>query len=137
MISIKRLLYSLKRRFGKPMDFYREGDGEPNPETGVIVQTRIKYHLEEGIFLDQRKIIRSPLTKVLNQLVGVMKTADVIILVDGDDFCVNFIPLLTDYIIIEHKRYEIQNIRDVDRDQSYQINLVEYKGSEKFEQFDL
>jgi hypothetical protein len=137
MLSIKRLIYSLKKRFGQPMDFYREIDSEPNIQTGIIAQNRIKYHIEKGVFLDQIVEIRNPLTKILGQLAGVIDTFEVAILLDGSDFPKKFKPHLKDYVIIEHQRYEIKSVQEVDDRQSLYITLEEYKGSVTYEQKDI
>lgn len=136
MLSIERLLYSLKKRFGQPMDFYREIDSQPDIKTGVINQDRRKYHIEKGIFLDQILENRNPLTKILGQLTGVIDTFEVAILLDGYDFPKHFKPHLKDYVIIEHQRYEIKTIQEVDDRQSLYITLAEYKGSITYEHKD-
>lgn len=137
MLSIERLLYSLKKRFGQSMDFYREIDSQPDIKTGIINQHRDKYHIEKGVFLDQILESRSPLTKILGQLTGVIDTFEVAILLDGYDFPKYFKPHLKDYVIIEHQRYEIKTIQEVDDRQSLYITLAEYKGSVTYEQKDL
>jgi len=136
MLSIERLLYSLKKRFGQPMDFYREIDSQPDIKTGAINQDRRKYHIEKGIFLDQILENRNPLTKILGQLTGVIDTFEVAILLDGYDFPKHFKPHLKDYVIIEHQRYEIKTIQEVDDRQSLYITLAEYKGSITYEHKD-
>jgi hypothetical protein len=133
MITVKRQIYSLKKRFGACADFYREVDGEPDPETGVIAQSRCKFHLDEVVFLDQSSISRGALTKVLNQLAGIQDTIDVALLIDGEDLPYGFIPLLTDYVIIEHQRYDIKTIKQVDDFESLYLELCEYAGSVTYE----
>lgn len=137
MINIKRLLYSLKRRFGTCMDFYRETDTVTNIETGLTTFNHCKFHIDDGIFLDQREGVRNPVNKILDQFAGMMDTYDVAILIDGNDFCDNYIPELNDYVIIENQRYEIQNIQEVDENESYFITLTEYVGSEIYEIHDV
>lgn len=133
MITVRRQIYSLKKRFGTCVDFYREIDGEPDPETGVIVQQRFKFHVDEAVFLDQSSITRGVLTKVLNQLAGIQDTVDVAILIDGEDVPYKFVPLLTDYVIIKHQRYDIKTIQQVDDYESLYLELCEYNGSVTYE----
>ncbi len=142
MQSIKRLLYSLKRRFGTPIDFYRELDTQPDILTGQIIQQRFKFHINQGIFLDQTTIGRDPLTKILGQLTGVMEVGNVAILIDASDFPrykdkENFKPHLKDYIVIDHQRYEIVTIKEVDDYESLYLTIKEYKGSEIYEHHDI
>jgi hypothetical protein len=131
--NVKRLVYSLKRRFGTEMNFYRENDSQPDTESGVIFQDRKKYHIENGVFLEQTAIDYGSLIKVLGQLSGTMEVVNAIILLDGSDFNDEFMPHQKDYVIIKHQRYEIKSVKEVDDFESLLINLVEYKGSETFE----
>jgi hypothetical protein len=136
LLSIQRLLYSLKRRFGQRMDFYREIQSQPNILTGKINQEQIKFRIKQGVFLDQILETRSPLTKILGQLSGMIDTFDVAILIDGRDFPKHFKPHLKDYVIVEHQRYEIKTVQEVDDEQSLYITMTEYKGSTTYEQKD-
>jgi hypothetical protein len=133
MITVKRQIYSLKKRFGTSVDFYREIDGEPDPESGVISQQRFKFRVDEAVYLDQSAITRGILTKVLNQLAGIQDTIDVAILIDGDDLPCGFVPVLTDYVIIDHQRYDIKTIKQVDDYESLYLELCEYSGSITYE----
>ncbi len=137
MLSIKRLLYSLKRRFGTEIDFYQEVDTESNVLTGKRNTVRTKYSIPNGVFLDQNLLSTNPLNKILGQLTGMMDTSKVTVLFDAFDFEVPYIPTLSDYVIIHHQRYEISEINQVDNDQSYVLKLSEFAGSQLFEQFDI
>lgn len=137
MISIKRLLYSLKRRFGTLIDFYREVDTEPDVLTGKRSIIRIKYSIQNGVFLDQTLENINPLNRLLGQLTGTMDVSKVSVLFDAYDFKYDYIPTLKDYVIIHHQRYEISDIFQVDNNQSYYLKLTEFKGSQLFEQFDI
>jgi hypothetical protein len=135
--DVRRLLYSMKRRFGTPVDLYHETDSQPNVQTGVITQNRIKVHIPDAVFLDQSMVDRGTLSKILGQLTGVMTTVSAAILIDGSEFTDKFHLALKDYVIIEDQRYEIISIKEIDDFESLYIELTEYKGSIKYDIHDI
>jgi hypothetical protein len=137
MQSIKRLLYSLKRHYGTPIDFYQEIENQPDPTTGKKITSRIKYSIPLGIFIDQTLTLQNPLYRALKQLVGMLDVSKVNIFFDSNDLKSDYIPTIRDYVIIHNQRYEINSIRQVDNNQSYWLTLTEYKGSQLFQQYDI
>lgn len=136
MISIRRLLYELKKRYSTKLDYYVITDLGLNILTGEHEKTRTKFHIKQAVYLQQKEGFRNPLLSRANPIFpqsGLLDVDNAELLVDGRDFPRGFVPKLDDYTIIEGERLEIKSIHVVDKDQSYYFILKEYKGSKLYE----
>ena len=134
----KRVIYTLKRRYGFPLEFYRESEESVDPKTGKRLITRIKHVVKKAIVIPQTAsylnvTIRSMMTY---QNVGTMEIVDKEIIVDTKDFPKSYIPDLKDYVIYQQKRYEIKTVTLFDGAIGYYLGLREWKTSQKYEIFD-
>lgn len=125
MLNTKRILYTLKRKYGTPLDLYRETNEVVDLETGKRTRNRDKYFVKKAILLP------SKLRYVLP--IGTFNIVDIEIILDAGDLKIT--PMLTDYIIINHQRYEIVSISQFGH--GYQLALKEWKTSVGYEIHDL
>lgn len=136
MISIKRLLYGLKKRYGVKVDFYQQSKEAVDILTGRRTVSRTKYHIRRAVYLEQNQNYRNSLLPKANPIIpnsGLVEIDNTELLIDGKDFPKSFTPTVDDYVIINDQRYEIKSIHVLDKDQSYYFLLKEYKGTIKYQ----
>ncbi len=136
MISIKDILYGLKKRYGVKADFYQQSEETVDILTGKRSVSRKKYSIRRAVYLKQNQGFRNVFLPKANPIIpnsGLIEVDDAELLIAGKDFPKGFTPTFDDYVMINHQRYEIKSIHIIDKDQSYYFILHEYKGTVKYE----
>lgn len=127
---IKRVIYSLKRQYGGPVDVYQNVIGPTNYETGQRSVTKNKWSIRQAIRLP-RDIMRDALFDQLGNRVfaygNMVQLADRTIIIDWRD-----LPTMIGddnwYVIIDGHHYEIVRAEAFDNNAALFVVLKELTG---------
>lgn len=135
---IGETLYDLKKDYGLVGDVYRITGETVDPETGVRTTVREKHRIKKMILLPTN------LTAQMFIAGGYVRpdpsfpssgweVTDTFVIIDHKD--VTFEIKKEDYIVIQHKRYNIKSINEVEPNIGLLIGLKSIKGAEPQEIF--
>jgi hypothetical protein len=140
--QIRQLLYSLKNEYPFPIGIYREVNPQYDPKGGVQTVDRQRWLVRKAI------VLPSLLTQSFRATVSMLATSakfaygndyginDRQVIIDGTDLPKNFKIVDNDYIIFDHKRYEIQSITELDYNLGWYLIVRENTSSVAYEIFD-
>lgn len=133
-------LYRLKRDYGQPMDVYRQDSEAYNLITGAKTVVKSKFHVHRAVLMPGRST--RDFTQRLAYLAvnkdftygGLFDKTLRDLVIDRKDLKGEFQTLtLDDYIIIQHRRYQIKEIDESEMASSYWLVITETKGAPIYE----
>ena len=142
LIFIRRVIYSLKRRYGFPLDIYRILSTTTDRATGKKTQEKVKYYVKRGIVLPnqvQKRFAFDLAYLAANKsfTYGADYGANLRdVIIDAKDLPKSFELTINDYIIYDHKRYQIKTFEIAEHNQAYLIRMDQAPGSLPYEQHD-
>lgn len=122
------------------MDFYSEIDQGLDILTGKTSKARQKYKIPKGVFIDQRKAQQNPVITKANPIIpfsGLIEVDEVEVLISGRNFPRTFAPDFNDYIIINHRRYEVKKINRIENNTYFYFVVKEFKTPILYEIHDI
>jgi hypothetical protein len=141
---IKRALYKLKQNYGFPLDIYRVLRNDVNLATGRKTVLKTKFPVRRAILIQAPMLARKfsyDLTYLAanknfayGALYDVESTA---FLIAVDDLPRGFVPTLDDYVIYNHKRYNVTEAELLDHKMAFFLKLKEAKGATVHEVHDV
>jgi hypothetical protein len=134
LVHFRRALYQLKREYGFPAALYRTVVGDTNLQTGLKSTTRIKYAIKRCVILPVNTIslgfYSSALLKAARQFsYGGFQDQDIKnVLVDGRDLPKGFEILQEDYLVYQHKKFEMVKIAELEQGIGYHLIVNGLRG---------
>jgi len=135
LISLRRLFYQLKRDYGYEGALYRVTPGTTDLETGAKNITRVKYTIDRMVVLgfkaESLGFYGSALMKAGREFsYGGFQDQDLKrIIIDGEDLPVDFEVQQDDYVVYQHKKFEIVKITKLEENLGYELLVNYLKGS--------
>jgi hypothetical protein len=132
---LRQIMYQLKRGYGTAGALYRITPGTTNLETGQKSITRVKYSIDRMVVLPfkftSQGFYGSALLKAGREFsYGGFQEQDLkYVIVDGLDLPEGFEVLPEDYLIFEHKKFEIVNIEKLEDGLGYKLVANFLRGS--------
>lgn len=126
--SIRRTIYTLKWRYGFPIDIYRDLAPVYDVTTGLTTVQRRKIRIRRMIVfpgLEHRDFFYTiAFIKAQSNFVsgGDVPITDRQFIIDGHDLPKDFAPRVGDYLIWQHQRYDIKSTTALDADTGFFIN---------------
>jgi hypothetical protein len=123
--TLRKVIYRLKWKFGRPADLYRDVPGTYDPRTGSRTVRQTKIHIDRMIIfpgLIQRdfffsiSVIRSNSQFVTG---GDVALDDRQFIIDSNDLPKDYVIQDNDYIIMNDQRWDLKTIEKIDEDTGY------------------
>lgn len=135
LIFLRRLLYKLKREYGYEGALYRITLGATNLETGAKSLTRVKYQIDRMVVLpfkfDSASFYGASLLKAGREFAyGGFQEQDMKrVILDGSDLPEGFEVQPDDYLVYDHKKFEIVRVEELENDLGYHLTVNYLRGS--------
>jgi hypothetical protein len=121
-IFVRRLIYDLKRRYGRPVDVYNNTDAAPvDTTTGRRAVTRVKYHIRRAVVVPKQlnltQLFTPPFTHSAGrqfQLGGFFAKELTTLLIDGADLPAGVVVTDQSQFIFNGKRYESNHVENLE-----------------------
>jgi hypothetical protein len=123
--TLRRVIYRLKWKFGRPADLYRDVPGEYDPKTGQRPLQQSKIHIDRMIVfpgLIQRDFFFSiSVIRANSQFVtgGDVALDDRQFIVDSKDLPKGYEIRDADYIVMDNQRWDLKTIEMIDEGTGY------------------
>lgn len=137
---IRRHLYSLKRKFGSPVDIYFESSDTNDLETGKRVVTAQKWSIKRAVPLPRKVSQHTLLSIALKELFtrgAITEMGDRQVLIDRTDLPSDF-QLGTEnwYFIVDGIRYQVLSHQDYEAF-AYIVDLKSTTGAPRYAQIEM
>lgn len=132
---IRRTLYSLSRRYGAAVDYYRNTSQVVDNATGVTVYTRTKQRVRRAIRLPDtrtRQFAQDIAYLAANKNFTYGATWDQgkrEFLIEGRQLA-GLVPRVGDWIVHDNKRWNIKEVVELDYHAGYAITTIQIDGDE-------
>ncbi len=136
LIFLRRTLYQLKRQYGFPIAVYRMTIGQPDLETGLKSVTRIKVGIDRAIVMPMKAELLgfygNALLKAGRDFAyGGFQDQDMkIVIIDARDLPDDFTIEKQDYVVYQHKKYEVGKSTKLEDNYGYLLTLKGIEGTE-------
>lgn len=132
---IRRVLYSLKRDYGTPMDLYQLISSETNPKTGKVTLDRRRISIRKAIILPSvlaRKFSYDLSYIAANKNFTYGANYDInsrTVIVEANDLPSDIEIKIDDWVVIENRRYEIKSSERLEHGYGFLLSLKETLGA--------
>lgn len=132
---LREQLYALKRQYPFEIDLYRVTPGQTDYPSGKKIQVRQKIHIKRAIVLPLRFETVAMYTQAFLKAsrefaIGAYQDIDVKrIIIDGADLPKDYEILPDDYIVYDHKRYEITYFEKLEHSAGYLLTAKRLLGA--------
>jgi hypothetical protein len=128
MNHIRQTIYTLKRQYGVKAELYSITDIQSNLETGEKTLQKIVYKINKAVFLP-RKIFSELIALIGGQRLGNRVDKQTrFLLIDGKDLPKEYELRQKDYVLIQHQRYNISDIKIFDNNLGYVLTITKITG---------
>ena len=135
MRFLKVQLYSLKREYGFSLSIYRQTVGNTNLDTGAKTLTRVSYDIQRAVVVpikfDTSAFYSASFLKFAREFAyGGFQDIDAKrIIIDSADLPIGFKIIPEDFIVYQHKKYEIKYSEPLENNIGYQMVVQHLTGS--------
>jgi len=138
LIYFSNVVYALSKDYGFKTDLYRPTE-TMDFETGLKTVTRVKYKIKKAIFFPNELFRDFNYARLIGQELqfgGILDASQRRVLINKKWLPKNFEIQVTDYVIFNHKRYEIQRVGEMELADYWHLIIKEIKGILRNETFD-
>lgn len=133
--NIRRVLYSLKKGFGVPMDIYQITKSDLDPRTGRQIIERRRIQIRKAILLPT--VLARKFSYDLSYIAanknftygGQYDIRDRMIIVEASDMPDGLAVKTEDYLVMEGSRYEVKSVEDLEFKYGFIITARETPGA--------
>jgi hypothetical protein len=135
LIYLRHQLYQLKMEYGIEASIYRTTVGQTDLTTGLKNLTRVKYSIDRVIWMpikfETLAFYSASFLKAAREFAygGALDQEFKRVILDARDLPEGFEILPEDYLIQNHKKYEIKTAEKLEVDQGYQLIVQRLVGA--------
>lgn len=136
LVFMRHQLYMLKHEYGIEASLYRVTVGSSNLETGAKNLTRVRMAIDRAIFVpvkfETMSLYSASYLKAAREFAyGGFQDQEVKkVIIDGNDLPIGYEILPDDYLVQNHKRYEIKYAEKLEVDNGYLLIVQRLVGAE-------
>ncbi len=133
---IKNVIYKTKRSYGLTVDYHQLQTHVLNVESGDKTDTLIQIHISNAIVVKAREfrsfvydLAYISANKDFTEG-GFFDPEDRKVIIESNDFPVDFVPIIDDYLIFQNEKYEVKEITSFEDNYAFMFLVRKVRGAD-------